>query len=56
MDVLVLYTIHDIVFLNVYSLLRTSDSLRGYRAVCKLLRDKFKVIVRRYNALCTLME
>ena len=29
-------------------ILRTSESCRGYRAIWKVLRDRYKVIVRRY--------
>lgn len=28
--------------------MKTSDSQRGYRGIWKLLRDKYKIIVRRY--------
>ena len=28
-------------------LLRTSDGIRGYRAVWKILRDRYRIIVRR---------
>ena len=35
-------------------LLRTSVSLGGYRTMWKILRDKYKIIVRRYSYYCKL--